>query len=184
MNEPNDPIPPPDIPKPDMPAPADAPPVPAVAVRLREPGAAPPPVEGAAAPLGARVVAGVLDCLFATGLMLLVTFLLPGFSRIDERIGNVAAIAYILGRDCLPFLKGRSIGKMAMKLRVVTDTGAPLTNNWQPGILRNVALIIPFFGFVELIVLLTREGKPGSGRRLGDDWAKTKVIMEPGPAAM
>jgi hypothetical protein len=31
---------------------------------------------------------------------------------------------------------------------------------------------------VELFVLLTREDKPERGRRLGDEWAKTKVIVE------
>jgi len=39
--------------------------------------------------------------------------------------------------------------------------------------------MIPFFALVEIFILLSREGKPDHGRRLGDEWAKTKVIVVP-----
>ena len=82
-------------------------------------------------------------------------------------------------RDSLPFLGGQSVGKKAMKLRVVTQQGASLVNNWEAALIRNAVLAIPLFGFVELIILLTREDKPERGLRLGDEWAKTKVIIAP-----
>ena len=85
----------------------------------------------------------------------------------------------------LQFLGGQSVGKKAMKIRAVTLDGKSLVNNWEPALIRNAILAIPVFPLIELFVLLTREGKPEQGRRLGDEWAKTKVVMapEPPPAA-
>ena len=70
-----------------------------------------------------------------------------------------------------------------MGIRAVTTEGAPLTGNWQPAIIRNAALIIPIFGLVELIILLTRQEKPPPLLRLGDEWAHTKVVNAGDPAA-
>ena len=100
--------------------------------------------------------------------------MLPGFA---ERIAWLVGIAYLVTRDSLPFLGGQSVGKKAMKLKVVTLEGKPITGNWEAALIRNGVLLIPFFGLIELFVLLTREDKPEHGRRLGDEWAKTKVIM-------
>jgi uncharacterized RDD family membrane protein YckC len=80
-------------------------------------------------------------------------------------------------RDSLPFLGGQSVGKKAMKLQVVTLEDKPITGNWEAALIRNGVLLIPFFGLIEIYVLLTREDKPERGRRLGDEWAKTKVII-------
>ena len=109
---------------------------------------------------GTRIVAYIID-LIIMGLMSLIPY-----------IGWFASVAYELTRDSLPFLEGQSIGKKAMGLRAVTEDGLPLTNNWGPGIIRNLALLFPPFILVELIVLLTND----KGLRLGDQWAKTKVI--------
>jgi uncharacterized RDD family membrane protein YckC len=81
----------------------------------------------------------------------------------------------MLTRDALPFLDGQSIGKKAMKLRAVSfETGKPLTSNWGPSVIRNIVLYIPFFALVELIVLSNNK----DGQRFGDQWAKTKVIVD------
>ena len=61
-----------------------------------------------------------------------------------------------------------------MKLRAVSaEDDQPLTNNWGPAIIRNIVLFIPLFPVVELIVLLTNDQK----LRLGDQWAKTRVVQ-------
>ena len=87
-------------------------------------------------------------------------------------VGWLVTIAYFITRDALPFLDGQSIGKKALKLRAVdANTMAPLTNNWAASAVRNVVLYIPFFVFVELFVLISNKTQ-----RLGDQWAKTKVI--------
>jgi len=87
-------------------------------------------------------------------------------------LGWIVGAAYLLTRDGLPFLDGQSIGKKAMKIRAVSEDGQPLTNNWGPVVIRNIVLWIPFFPLIELIVMLTNPQK----LRLGDQWAKTKVI--------
>ena len=109
---------------------------------------------------GSRIVAYIIDMLIIGALWFIPV------------AGWIAGAAYGLTRDSLPFLDGQSIGKKAMGLRAVTEDGQPLTNNWGPGIIRNIVLWIPLFIIVELIVLLTNE----KGLRLGDQWAKTKVV--------
>ena len=109
---------------------------------------------------GSRIVAYLIDVL-----IMVVVSIIP-------ILGFIVVIAYSLTRDALPFLDGQSIGKKVMKLRAVTEDGRPLTNNWGPAIIRNVVLFIPFFPIVELIVMLTNANK----QRLGDQWAKTRVV--------
>jgi uncharacterized RDD family membrane protein YckC len=168
-------IPPPDLPPPPPPVPESAP-RPVVNVKIREAGASleSEPESGGVAPLNGRIVAAVIDVLVAMGLQIAAAMLLPSFVH---RITWLVGIAYLVTRDSLPFLGGQSGGKKAMKLRAVTLEGKPLTGNWEPALIRNAVLLIPFFGLIELFVLLTREGKPGHGIRLGDEWAKTKVIV-------
>ena len=125
---------------------------------------------GPLAPFQTRVIAAVIDSLVGFGLSLTLFFLPGNFSLL-------VGLAYLVTRDSLPFLGGQSIGKKAMHLKAVTSDGKSLAGNWQPGILRNAVLIIPFFALVELFVLFSREDKPEKGHRLGDDWAKTKVIV-------
>lgn len=126
----------------------------------------PPPADdiASAAPLasvGNRVLAMLIDMIIG-----MVVSLVPV-------IGWIVSIAYFITRDALPFLDGQSIGKKALKLRAVdANTGAPLTNNWGASAIRNVVLYIPFFVFVELFVLISNKTQ-----RLGDQWAKTKVIQ-------
>lgn len=133
-----------------------------------------------AAPLNNRILAAVIDVVVAAGVYVAAVWLLPSFL---ERLAGLAGIAYFIARDWLPFLEGQSVGKKAMRLRAVTMDGKPLTGSWQPSLIRNGVLVIPFFGLIELFVLFTREDKPGHGLRLGDEWAGTKVIAEPAQAA-
>lgn len=129
---------------------------------------------GDIAPFNTRIIAGLIDW----GVVVCLTVVLTSISSILGYVANLVCIGYILTKDSLPFLGGQSIGKKVMKLRAVTADGAPLTGNWEKGILRNVFwMIAP----VELVVLLLREEKPEKGRRLGDDFAKTKVIVEADP---
>lgn len=132
-------------------------------------------------PFNTRLIAGLIDVVVGTGLYITAMVLLPGF--IDSKVAFLLNVGYLLTRDSLPFLGGQSVGKKAMKIQVVTLDGKSLVNNWQPALVRNGVLLIPLFSFVELFLLLTREEKPERGRRLGDEWAKTKVIFERKPGA-
>ena len=128
--------------------------------------------------LGERVGAFLIDLLVCMGISIVVSSIMP-FDFLDN-IATLAAIAYLLTRDSLPFLQGQSLGKKALGIRVETLTGEGLAENWKAGALRNVALILPPVWIVELIVLLSREDKPLAGTRLGDEWAKTRVVKVPG----
>lgn len=123
-----------------------------------------------------RLLAGAIDCAIAFGPVVVISQTLPSLGKVALAL----QIAYLLTRDCLPFLDGQSIGKKILHLRAVTADGQPLTNQWQPGILRNILFVVPAVGpLVELIVLYTREEKPERGLRLGDGFAGTKVIQVP-----
>ena len=61
-----------------------------------------------------------------------------------------------------------------MTHNVPTLDGKPLAGNWQAGIVRNVFMLI---APIELFILWNRNEKGGAMRRLGDDYAKTKVIV-------
>lgn len=129
-----------------------------------------------------RVIAGLIDALVAFALYMLVIFVLPDFLN---GFAWIISGAYWVVRDSLSLgeFKGQSVGKMAMKLKVEKIGGGDLVGDWQTALVRNVALIIPIFPLIELIVLLTREGKPEEGRRLGDEWAKTRVVAAPDESA-
>lgn len=176
-------VPPPDLPKPNIPPPdlpkpppveAPAPPPP-VNVAIRQPGdPEPEPDDGSLAPFNTRIIAALIDVLISMGLYIAAVYILPGFV---ERAAGLLSLGYLIARDSLPFLSGQSVGKRAMKLKVVTLEDKPIVGNWEVSLIRNGVLLIPFFGLVELFVLLTREGKSDQGRRLGDEWAKTKVVI-------
>jgi uncharacterized RDD family membrane protein YckC len=124
---------------------------------------------GGEATLGQRIGAGLIDVLVASA---------AGFvaGKIAGGLAFAVQIAYMLTRDSLPFLDGQSIGKKALNLRAVTEDGKSLSGNWNTGLLRNISMAVPFLPLVELIIMIVNNGKPGGLRRLGDQWAKTKVV--------
>ena len=138
------------------------------------------PQAGSLAPFNTRILAALIDMVVAVGLQISLVLILPHFAA---RLAWIVALAYLVTRDSLPFLGGQSVGKKAMKLQAVTLDGKSLVGKWEPSVIRNVAMIVFPLAFVEFIVLLTRENKPEQGRRLGDEWAKTKVILAPVPPA-
>ena len=142
---------------------------------LREEGTA--PAKGLAS-LNIRITAAAIDMVVALGISVGLVLILPAFAG---KLAGLIGIAYLVLRDSLAFLGGQSVGKKAMKLKAVTLDGKSLVSNWEAALVRNGVLIIPFFGLVELFILLNREDKPERGRRLGDEWAKTQVIVEPRP---
>lgn len=175
--------PPPDLPHPPLERREPAPPVSASPPRTgANVGAAAAHADqeaseaGSLVPFNTRIIAALIDVVVVIGLQISVAWILPGFA---SRLAWLIGVAYLVTRDSLPFLGGQSVGKKAMKLKVVTVDDKPLTGNWEAALIRNGVLLIPLFGFIELFILLTREDKPGRGLRLGDEWAKTRVILAP-----
>ncbi|MCW1887427.1 RDD family protein [Luteolibacter flavescens] len=132
---------------------------------------------GASAPFETRVIAAIIDC-FIAGLVYAIIGMISG------AVGWLLMLAYMLTKDALPFLDGHSLGKRIMKIRAVTLDGKGLSGDWQSSIVRNLPMIIPFFGLVELYILFTRKGQAPPLRRLGDEWAKTKVVAVKEPSAI
>ncbi len=132
---------------------------------------------GSDATFQARVVAGIIDTFVAAGVYLVI-------GKVSDTLGWMSWVAYFLTKDALPFLEGQSIGKKMMKLRAVTMDGKKLTGDWQASIVRNLSLAIPFFGLVEAYILYSRQGGNGALQRLGDEWAKTRVVTASGPSAL
>ena len=92
-------------------------------------------------------------------------------------LSTVITGALFLVRDSLPFLNGQSIGKLVMKTKAVKEDGSSLSGDWKTGAIRNSLFVIPIIGIlVELVILIKRSESDKAGLRLGDEWAKTKVI--------
>jgi uncharacterized RDD family membrane protein YckC len=151
-----------------------------VQVKVRDGGDADEKIAGSGAPaaFNTRILAAVIDMAISCGLMVGAIWILPGFA---EKLGWLIGAAYLVTRDSLPFLGGQSVGKTAMKLKVVTLDDKDLIGRWEAALVRNAVLAIPLFPLIELFVLLSREDTADRGRRLGDIWAKTKVIVAPLP---
>lgn len=123
---------------------------------------------------GNRVLAMIIDYVVAVLVMnfsLLIPFVLGG--GIFRSIFSLAmGGTYLLLRDALPFLNGQSVGKKLMGIRAVKEDGSNLINDWRTSALRNLPLIISPLVIVELIIMLTNRDR----QRLGDQWARTRVI--------
>jgi len=130
----------------------------------------------AQASLGQRAGAYLIDVAVVMAISLVFSLTVGQIASILGSIGTLASLAYIICRDCIPFLDGQSVGKKLVGLRAVTTDGQSLSGNWQPGLIRNAVLAIPVMALVEFIILCTKQNAPEGLIRLGDQWAGTKVI--------
>ncbi len=120
-------------------------------------------VEYELASAGDRLNAALIDIAILIGL-----YFLPNF-------GKILGFVYFLLRDSLPFLKGQSIGKRLMKIRVIDIFSADdLKEKYDKSIIRTVSLIIPVFNIIDAIMIYTDPEK----KRFGDKWAGTIVTKE------
>ena len=89
-------------------------------------------------------------------------------------VGIVVAVAYTLLKDGMGLkgLKGRSLGKSLLNLKVVAFEGGAEMARWTDSLKRNFLFLIPFMGLVEAIVVLADK----DGRRLGDRIAGSLVV--------
>ncbi|MCH8031420.1 MAG: RDD family protein [Bacteroidetes bacterium] len=151
------------------------------------------------ADLGKRFLALLIDGLIVMAL----SFILGMAGRTFSGLGLLIGAAYILLRDglALEFMNGRSIGKKVMKLRPIRldggimDINTSIRRNW-PLVLSSIIMgiasvsfgigmfaiaallgiigwIASLLGLVEAILVLT----DSEGRRIGDKFAGTKVIV-------
>lgn len=187
--------PPPDLPRPSvgMPPPPDLPPPPPPVSEpkaVSAPKPAPkseaakfdsdeedPPVSGAQATFENRVIAAIIDSFVGLGVYIVL-------AMVARPLGTLGLLAYALVKDALPFLEGQSIGKKVMKIKAVELDGKSLSGNWQASVVRNLPMVIPFFGLVEAYILYSKKDQDVPLRRLGDEWGKTKVVVVSSPPAL
>jgi len=129
-----------------------------------------------------RLVAQIVD-----GIILLIFNYMIGASMAGATsFGFYGAEAYpLLGAGFLIFLlyfvilegmRGATVGKMVMKIKVVREDGSPC--GLSPAIIRNILRIVDMLPFLYIIglILMSRSDKK---QRFGDRIAKT-VVVKPG----
>ena len=123
-----------------------------------------------------RVLALILDTvLFVVTLGILTSIvgvISQTLSSLLTGLGTVLFFAYFIYFEAE---YGQTIGKMVMKIVVVTEDGAPLS--YRESIIRTLLRIIdalPFFYLIGLIAILLTDRK----QRLGDLVADTVVVEE------
>ena len=125
-----------------------------------------------------RFVARFIDRLLAIIVAIGLFFILNNFKDstfISIILPILIPFSYLLFKDSLPFLKGQSIGKKLMKLKVIdASTGQGLTGKYGKTFIREIVQWIPLLNLVDFLMIFggyTRQ-------RLADKWVETQVIKE------
>jgi uncharacterized RDD family membrane protein YckC len=135
--------------------------------------------------IGSRFLAQAVDLLVFAGLFLMVGIGGAAFGAIFHN-ARLAVLLWLLFSFALVFgyflisealWNGQTLGKRALRLRVVGDRGEPI--EFSQSAIRNLVRIVdflPFFYGVGLLALFIN----GRGKRLGDLAAGTLVVRERG----
>jgi len=116
-----------------------------------------------------RFLALLIDGIIASIPMYIMAFIAGATGiAVLAYLGYALYLIVFLLRDAL--FGGQSIGKKVMKYRAVKEDGSSLNGDFGASAIRNISIMIPIVGLVDMIFVLT--DKP----RLGDGWAKTKVV--------
>ena len=137
------------------------------------------------AQLPVRVVSAFID-IFVQVILLYAGIYVVAFSlsQFDEALAGALSIAYsVLALVGYPVIwerstRGRSLGKMAMGLRVVSDDGGP--ERLRQAVIRALAAVVEIFMFMGAPAVISSLVS-AKGKRLGDIFAGTMVISERGP---
>lgn len=137
------------------------------------------------AQLPVRVVSTFID-IFVQVILLYAGIFVVAFSlsQFDEALAGALSIAYsVLALVGYPIIwemstRGRSLGKMAMGLRVVSDDGGP--ERLRQAVIRALAAVVEIFMFMGAPAVISSLVS-AKGKRLGDIFAGTMVISERGP---
>ncbi len=126
------------------------------------------------------VVFAVLGALFA-GPVVFSSMMMPGYGMVSPIAVMMAWVANIISTlvafGYFVYFEGnggQTIGKKAMKIKVVTEGGKAIT--YSEALIRNILRIIdwlPFVYIVGIILIATNDKK----QRLGDIAAKTIVVV-------
>ncbi|MGW4796841.1 RDD family protein [Nonomuraea sp. NPDC004297] len=144
-------------------------------------------VEVRVAQMPSRALAIIIDMAVQFTVLLAAYALLGAFAAVSDpaMFGAVMIVLVVLVLLGYPVIfesvsRGRSLGKLALGLRVVSDDGSP--ERFRQALFRGLAGVLEFWvlsGAPALIASLVSQ----RGKRLGDVFAGTIVISERGPRA-
>lgn len=137
------------------------------------------------AQLPVRVVSTFID-IFVQMIVLYGGIFVVAFSlsQFDAALTGALSIVYsVLALVGYPVIwematRGRSLGKMAMGLRVVSDDGGP--ERLRQAVIRALSAVVEIFMFMGAPAVIASLAS-AKGKRLGDIFAGTMVISERGP---
>ncbi|MDO3341108.1 RDD family protein [Mycobacteroides abscessus] len=132
-----------------------------------------------------RVVSAFID-IFVQMIVLYGGIFVVAFSlsQFDAALTGALSIVYsVLALVGYPVIwematRGRSLGKMAMGLRVVSDDGGP--ERLRQAVIRALSAVVEIFMFMGAPAVIASLAST-KGKRLGDIFAGTMVISERGP---
>ncbi|WP_234799900.1 RDD family protein [Mycobacteroides abscessus] len=132
-----------------------------------------------------RVVSAFID-IFVQMIVLYGGIFVVAFSlsQFDAALTGALSIVYsVLALVGYPVIwematRGRSLGKMAMGLRVVSDDGGP--ERLRQAVIRALSAVVEIFMFMGAPAVIASLAS-AKGKRLGDIFAGTMVISERGP---
>ncbi|TDD67692.1 RDD family protein, partial [Actinomadura darangshiensis] len=137
--------------------------------------------------LASRGCAILLDLLFQLVMLNIVIYLTAMTSLVADEAWTIGltllgVVAVLVGYPCVfeTLSRGRTLGKMAVGLRVVGDDGGPV--RFRQALVRALAGFIEFWTFYGSPALITSFCNR-RGKRLGDLFAGTIVIQERVPAS-
>jgi uncharacterized RDD family membrane protein YckC len=121
--------------------------------------------------LGPRILAGIIDVIIMMLIIIPLTFIAGQSMGAQIGVGFIGIVYFIV----MEALKGATIGKMAMKLRVVKAADGSAIS-WGESIIRNLLRIVDgfFFYVVGMIVIAVTAKK----QRVGDLAASTIVVRQ------
>ncbi|WP_433227638.1 RDD family protein [Actinomadura formosensis] len=138
--------------------------------------------------LASRGCAMLLDLIFQMMILYVVVYITAMTSLVADEAWTIGltllgTVAVLVGYPCLfeTLLRGRTLGKMAVGLRVVGDDGGPI--RFRQALVRALAGVIEFWTFYGSPALITSFCNR-RGKRLGDLFAGTIVIQERVPASV
>ncbi|TDE36114.1 RDD family protein [Actinomadura sp. 6K520] len=136
--------------------------------------------------LASRGCAILLDVIFQLVILNIVVYFTAMTALVADEAWAVgltllAVVAVLVGYPCAfeTLTRGRTLGKMAVGLRVVSDDGGPV--RFRQALVRALAGFIEFWTFYGSPALITSFCNR-RGKRLGDLFAGTIVIQERGQA--
>ncbi|MEU9806968.1 RDD family protein [Mycobacterium sp. NPDC050853] len=137
------------------------------------------------AQLPVRVVSAFIDIFVQMIVLYAGIFVVAlSLSQFDEALAAALSIAYgVLALVGYPVIfemstRGRSLGKMAMGLRVVSEDGGP--ECLRQAIIRALSAVVEIYMFMGAPAVISSLVS-AKGKRLGDIFAGTMVISERGP---